>query len=564
MKNMKVSMKLMVSFLIIVVLTVAVGGVGIVGMLQIDQGDTEMYEMQTVPMPSMAKLLETMQKMRVNAREYLVAAMTDDAAKIESTYAAVEEEKKVMSDNFDIYYNSILTPEAQSMFKEAQNAYEKDYLDFMTKCYNLAKDRNSDQIVKEFAAILPTISKIVENFEKCLDLKIERAQGMSQTNSDRANRMLLIIIVVLVLVIAVALFMAFYISGLISKPLKPLVAFMTKAGATGDLTMNSEDIEVIGKYSQVRDEIGQTINAATKFVERVTDISKALETIAGGDLTVSVKLLSDSDTMGLSLQTMISNLNNMFVEINSATGQVSAGSKQIADGAQALAQGATQQASSVEELAAALGDVSTKTNTNAEMAREAANLSNKIKESAEKGNQQMDQMMQAVTEINDASGSISRVIKVIDDIAFQTNILALNAAVEAARAGQHGKGFAVVAEEVRNLAAKSAEAAKDTSSLIENSIEKANLGMTIATETSESLKEIVEGINRNAEIIIKIEESSNDQADEITQINTGVDQVAQVVQQNSATAEEAAAASDQMSNQSSVLEALISKFKLRG
>jgi methyl-accepting chemotaxis protein len=275
-------------------------------------------------------------------------------------------------------------------------------------------------------------------------------------------------------------------------------------------------------------------------------------------------MLSDSDSMGLALQTMVNNLNDMFLEINSATDQVSVGSKQIADGAQALAQGSTEQASSVQELAASLSEVSNKTAENANMAKEAANLSNEIKASAEKGNQQMDQMMTAVTEINEASGSISKVIKVIDDIAFQTNILALNAAVEAARAGQHGKGFAVVAEEVRNLAAKSAEAAKDTSGLIENSIEKANLGMAMATETSESLKKIVEGINHNAEIISKIEHSSNDQSDAIKQINIGVDQVAQVVQQNSATAEESAAASEEMSGQSSMLQQLISQFKLKG
>ena len=563
MKNMKVSKKLIVSFLLVVAMTMAVGAVGIVGMMSIDKADTEMYEMQTVPMPSMAKILEAMQRMRVNAREYLVAVLTDDPAKIENTHNAVENDKLVMQTNLDLYSDTILTAEAKSIFSEGRSLYEKDYLDFMAECYNTAKAGDADQILKDFAVILPTINKIVDDFDQCLALKVDRAAAASQSNSDLVNRLLLMIAIVLVAAVAVALVLAFYISGLISKPLKPLAAFMAKASATGDLTLSKEDMETIGKYSEYRDEIGQTIKAATGFVGRVTDVSKTLETVAGGDLTVSLKLLSDADTMGLSLQAMISNLNNMFSEINSATGQVSAGSKQIADGAQALAQGATEQASSVEELAASLADVSTKTNENAHMAREAADLSGKIKERAEKGNTQMDQMMQAVTEINEASGSISRVIKVIDDIAFQTNILALNAAVEAARAGQHGKGFAVVAEEVRNLAAKSAEAAKDTSSLIENSIEKANLGMSIATETSESLKEIVEGINHNAEIIIKIEESSNEQADEIQQINTGVDQVAQVVQQNSATAEESAAASEEMSGQANMLQQLITQFRLK-
>jgi len=236
-------------------------------------------------------------------------------------------------------------------------------------------------------------------------------------------------------------------------------------------------------------------------------------------------------------------------------------SRQISDGAQALAQGSTEQAASIQELSASITDIAEKTKANADMAGRATSLADTIMKNAEKGSHQMDEMTAAVKEINQASNSISKVIKVIDDIAFQTNILALNAAVEAARAGQHGKGFAVVAEEVRNLAAKSAEAAKDTGGLIANSMEKAELGARIADSTAASLTEIVAGINESSRIVGEIAKSSEEQSTGIAQINTGIDQVAHVVQQNSATAQESAASSTEMSGQSAMLEELIMQFQ---
>jgi methyl-accepting chemotaxis protein len=322
-------------------------------------------------------------------------------------------------------------------------------------------------------------------------------------------------------------------------------------------------MQVLAKYGNQSDELGQTIAATDVFLKRINEVSKALETVADGDLTASFSPLSAEDTLGLSLQKMTENLNAMFGDINNSTNQVASGSKQIADGAQALAQGSTQQAAAVEQLSSSIGEIAEKTKENAAMADKAATLSESIRHNAEKGSNQMGQMTQAVKEINDASQAISKVIKTIDDIAFQTNILALNAAVEAARAGQHGKGFAVVAEEVRSLASKSAAAAKDTAELIENSMEKAGLGAKIAGETAASLGEIVSGINESSALVSDIAKSSEEQSLGIAQINKGIDQVAQVVQQKSATAEESAAAAEEMSSQSNMLEELIQQFKFK-
>ena len=229
----------------------------------------------------------------------------------------------------------------------------------------------------------------------------------------------------------------------------------------------------------------------------------------------------------------------------------------------ALATGATQQASAIEEFTSSLEEVSAQTNQNADRANEANQLSKEALAKAEEGNQQMQAMLAAMSEIDRTSEDIAKIIKVIDDIAFQTNILALNAAVEAARAGEHGKGFAVVAEEVRNLAARSAEAAKETTSSIQKSIQEVDKGTRIADSTANMLTAIVSSVSQTATLVSDISEASGQQVIALKQMNQGINQITGVMQANSAASEENSASSEELLSQADIMREQVSHFRLR-
>ena len=334
-----------------------------------------------------------------------------------------------------------------------------------------------------------------------------------------------------------------------------------KRMAEGDLKVRMQG-SYQGSYNEIKEALNTTGN---NMQTTVAEISQILSGIGNGNLnqTVSGQYKGDFVEIHDSLESILTSLNQIMNKINESSRGVAQSSKEVAGASQTLSESSTQQASAVQQLTATVSDVDNQTKQNAEAANEASDLSHTAEQSARLGNERMAEMMVSMKEIDEASQSISKVIKVIDDIAFQTNILALNAAVEAARAGVHGKGFAVVADEVRSLAAKSAEAAGETAALIEGSVDKTAKGTKIASETAEALKEIFAAVEKSAGLVKDIAQASEQQSVSIGQINKALEQVAKGVQANSATSEESAAASEELYGQASMLKELVDTFKLR-
>ncbi len=562
MKNMKISAKLIIGFIIVILLACIVGGVGIVGMSQINTADDTMYHYNLLPIEYIGEIDANYQTQRSTMRDIVMYPTEHPGYQ-----TAIDKLKGLetrMQELFVLYEPTATDPEDQKQFGVIKETYNTQFTNMKTKVLELGAVNDFNGAVEVFTTVGGPVSKTMnDSITLCKSINGDAGKDAVDGNTKLFTTMTYVELGVLAIAIAVSLILAFYISSLISRPVGHMKELMDQVGNTGDLHVDPALQAALVKDGENKDEVGQSIVAFNKLIAHITRMADALEVVASKDLSGKVTAISDKDVLGNAIISMQDSLNEMFGEIASSTNQVSSGSVQIADGAQLLAQGATEQSATVEELSASISEIAGQTKKNAGLANEARDLGETIKGNAERGNQQMEQMIQAVREISEASQSIGKVIKIIDDIAFQTNILALNAAVEAARAGQHGKGFAVVADEVRSLAAKSAEAAKNTSELIASSIQKSELGAAISQETAESLKQIVEGILQSSVLVSDIAKSSDEQATAISQVSDGIDQVSQVVQQNSATAEESAAASEEMSGQATLLQQLIAQFRLR-
>lgn len=561
MKNFKIKTKMFLLAAFMLAGMAALAFVSLSYMNRINKGTTEISETWMPSVIASEELNTLTSDFRREEYKHIVA---QDQQTMQSAETKMEDRSKRIEETFAQYTASLITDETDRQMIQAAQSEWDEYLGNHDRLLALSRENKTEEAME---IVLSTIALYDDVSDLLLDVVEYNKEGAEEANRNgdrlysQAGR---IVIIALIVIAVLSVLMAVYIIRSINSPVRELDGVARKI-AEGDLDQNIT-------YKS-KDELGtlavnfnKTVGRLRNYVSYINEISNVLRQIAGGNLVFDLTLNYEGEFAKVkqALEEISHSLNDTLGQINQAADQVSSGSDQVSSGAQALSQGATEQASSIEELAATINEISTQVKDTAANANEVRQQTDKTGDQVATSNEQMQEMIAAMTEISDKSGQISRIIKTIEDIAFQTNILALNAAVEAARAGEAGKGFAVVADEVRNLASKSSEASKSTAALIEGTVQAVEKGTEIANATAESLFAVVESTKGVVSSVDKIASAADQQAESIAQVTLGIDQISSVVQTNSATAEESAAASEELSSQAQVMKGLVGRFTLRG
>ncbi len=552
-RDFSITKKLLIAYLCMGIIMLLIGGVGITGMMRINQMDTYLYENQTVPINQLFNTIKSLYKLEndINAMANNTGNQTE-LSKLEENY---QKEKALFLQSAKEYSKSFRTGRGQVLLDEATQLFDGYFDPMMQKTLQAAKAGNNKAAVAALKENPEKIQKIYENMDQLMELRMNSAKKTSQSNDSTAATFTVILCLIILLGIVCAFSLGTRISKMISRPIEQVVAAAKKI-ALGHVNVDLQDIDS-------KDETGQLAKAFTEMLQGIREQVLIAEEISNGDFTKEVPLRSEADVLGLALRKIESDLNRTLLLIRMSAEQVNTGAEQVSSAAQALASGSTEQAATVEELNASINVVAKQAEHNAESVRKASSYIEESTVGISASNEYVQMLNNSMNKISSTSSEISNITKVIEDIAFQTNILALNAAIEAARAGNAGKGFAVVADEVRNLAIKSAEAAKETAGLIRHSVEAVSDGEQMASEAAMILKEVTEKSKLVEQAIQEIEKASSGQVAAIEEINQGLSQVSSVIQTNAATAEESSASSEELTAQSHTLKQEVEKFILR-
>ncbi len=555
-KNMKIRTKILSGFGMAIIMYIISICVGVVSLSSVSNALDRFYH-NPYPMVKAASDCQTVTKeVQLDVYRALVAETPE---RLQSALAAIEAQRSARDAAMAELRASHIGEQQLLVAVENSIAATAEPRD---RALKLIQQGKKDEAL---ATIQNDYRNSCDTFQKDLEALIAYGDQMAVSFYDEGisirNFCILLFSILAIVSVGLMMVLTVNISKSLTRPIIELEGAMQK--------LSKGDLKATVTYSS-RDELGSLADSLRTVMNTlsayVNDISGKLGMIAGGNLNTEMEMeyAGDFAPIRASGNQIIDSLNNTLGQINQSAEQVASGSEQVSSGAQALSQGATEQASSVEELAATINELSGQVNNTASNARDVNNLVASTRDAIDGCNQQMGDMMHAMEKINTSSSEIGKIIKTIEDIAFQTNILALNAAVEAARAGAAGKGFAVVADEVRNLASKSAEAAKNTTTLIEGSLKAVEEGNEFSNATQQSLLQVVQHTEQVAEAMDKITKASDDQAEAIKQVTVGIDQISAVVQTNSATAEQSAAASQELSSQANVLKGLVGQFSLKG
>lgn len=471
-----------------------------------------------------------------------------------SLLQASETAKQIEAMRDDIANSLPKNDETASALYDAAKAKDLQALELLSKFEAEIKAGNSaaaTSLASEVTAAIEAASKELS----ALATHMQSSSAALTGTGKSVVSSLIIFYVVYTIVYAVAVW-------IVGRILAKNIAFPMRdlEDAARNIALGDVEIEI---HQDSKDEVGRLALQCKHMLDGIKEQARILTEIAKGDFSVSIQPRSEKDVVNIAIAQMIESNNNIMANIRGSSKEVSAGAQQIAHGAQGLATGSTEQAASVDEFSTTLHGVKIQTEDTAQAAQQVLSLTKESGARMEEGMVSMQELQQAMASIDESSQNITKMNKVIDDIAFQTNILALNAAVEAARAGQHGKGFAVVADEVRNLAAKSAAAAKETAALVEGSSQRVREGHKIVQKTSQDINAVGDLSRQNLTLIQEIAQKSEQQASSISDLAVGLDQISLVIQSNSATAEESAAASEEMSAQATMLNDIVSRFKLQ-